>query len=59
MWLVVAVQLLSCIQLFRCGLVSSGCSDGKESACNTGDPSSNPGLGSSPGEGHENPLHYS
>ena len=59
MWLVVAVQLLSCIWLFRCGLVFSGGSDGKESACNTGDPSSNPGLGRSPGEGHENPLHYS
>ena len=27
-----------------------GSSVGKESACNTGDPSSIPGLGSSPGE---------
>ena len=28
-----------------------GSSDGKEFACNAGDPSSIPGLGSSPGEG--------
>ena len=31
----------------------------KESACNTGDASSTPGLGRSPGEGHDNPLQYS
>ena len=36
-----------------------GDSDGKESACNAGDLGSTPGLGSSPGEGHGNPLHYS
>ena len=29
---------------------------GKESACNAGDPSSNPGLGRSPGEGIGHPL---
>ena len=29
-----------------------GGSDGKESACNVGDPGSIPGLGRSPGEGH-------
>ena len=34
-------------------------SDGKESACNVGDLDSIPGLGSSPGEGHGNPLQYS
>ena len=34
-------------------------SDGKESTCNTGDPSSIPGLGRSPGEGNGNPLKYS
>ena len=34
-------------------------SDGKESACNVGDPSSNPGWGRSPGEGQGNPLEYS
>ena len=32
---------------------------GKESACNTGDPSSVPGLGTSAGEGIGYPLHYS
>ena len=31
----------------------------KESACNAGDPGSIPGLGSSPGERHGNPLQYS
>ena len=36
-----------------------GGSDGKESACNAGDPGSIPGLGRSPGERNGNPLHYS
>ena len=36
-----------------------GGSDGKESACNAGDPSLIPGLGKSPGEGNDNPLQYS
>ena len=36
-----------------------GGSDGKESACNAGDPGSIPGLGRSPGEGHNNPFQYS
>ena len=36
-----------------------GGSDGKESACNVGDPGSIPGLGRSPGEGHGNPLQHS
>ena len=36
-----------------------GGSDGKESACNTGDLDSIPGLGISPGEGNSNPLQYS
>ena len=35
-----------------------GGSDGKESACNAGEPCSIPGLGRSPGEGHGNPLQY-
>ena len=35
-----------------------GDSDGKESACNTGDPSAIPGLGRSPGGGHGNALQY-
>ena len=38
---------------FLCG------SDGKESACNVGDPGSIPGSGRSPGEGSGNPLQYS
>ena len=33
-----------------------GGSDGKESACNAGDPASIPGLGRSPGGGHGNLL---
>ena len=33
-----------------------GGSDGKESACNVGDPGSIPGLGRSPGGGNGNPL---
>ena len=33
--------------------------DGKEFACNAGDPDSTPGLGSSPGEGNGNTLQYS
>ena len=36
-----------------------GSSDGKESACNVGDPGSIPELGRSPGEGNGNPLQYS
>ena len=34
-------------------------SDGKESACNAGDPSLIPGSGRSPGEGTGYPLQYS
>ena len=34
-------------------------SDGKESACNTGNPGSVPGSGRSPGGGNGNPLWYS
>ena len=36
-----------------------GSSAGKESACNTGDPSLIPGLGRSPGKGIGYPLQYS
>ena len=35
-----------------------GGSDGKESACNVGDPGSIPGLERSPGEGNGFPLQY-
>ena len=38
---------------------SLGGPDGKESACNVGDPSSIPGSGRSPGEGNGNPFQYS
>ena len=38
---------------------SPGGSDGKESACNAGDPCSIPVSGRSPGEGNGNPLQYS
>ena len=38
---------------------SPGGSDGKESACNAGDPGSTPGSGRFPGEGKGNPLQYS
>ena len=37
----------------------SGGSDGKESACNAGDPDLFPGLGKSSGEGNSYPLQYS
>ena len=36
-----------------------GGSDGKESACNAGDPGSTRGMGRSPGEGNGHPLQYS
>ena len=36
-----------------------GGSDGKEPACNAGDPDSVPGLGRSPGEGNGNTFQYS
>jgi len=36
-----------------------GGSEGKESACNVGDPGSTPGSGRYPGEGNGNPLQYS
>ena len=38
--------------------VNSG-SDGKESACNAGDPGSIPGSGRSPGKGNGYPFQYS
>ena len=36
-----------------------GDSEGKETACNVGDPGSTPGSGRSPEEGNGNPLQYS
>ena len=46
-------------QLYLRDMGFPGGSDGKESACNAGDPCSIPGLGRSPGEGNGNPLQYS
>ena len=43
-------SLIWCVKGFPCG------SGGKESACNVGDQSSNPGSGRSPREGNGNPL---
>ena len=43
--------------LIRAGF--PGSSDGKESACNAGDPGSIPGSGRSPGEENGYPLQYS
>ena len=45
------------LHAFMCGF--PGGSDGKESACDAGDPGSTPGLGRSLGEGNGNPLQYS
>ena len=36
-----------------------GSTDGKESACNAGDPGSIPGSGRCPGVGNGNPIQYS
>ena len=36
-----------------------GSSEGKESACNAGDPGSIPESGRSPGKGNGNPFQYS
>ena len=40
-------------------MVKNGGSDGKDSACNAGDPCSIPVWERSPGEGNGNPLQYS
>ena len=40
-------------------LIATGGSDGKESACNAGDPGSVPGLGRSSGERNDYSLQYS
>ena len=44
---------------FRCLIGFPGGSEGKESACNAGDPSTIPVSGRSPGKGNGNPLQYS
>ena len=51
-------QFIMKIFLWNCYCFPRG-SDGKESACNAGDPGSSPGSGRSPWEGNGNPLWYS
>ena len=56
------LNVFSCVYLPSVNLWWNICwygSDGKESACNVGDPGSIPGLGRSPGEGNDNALCYS
>ena len=52
-----------CVKAINCPLAYltrgfPGGPDGKESACNSGDPRSIPGSGRSPGEGNVYPLQY-
>ena len=50
---------ISFLLFFTLVLCLVGFSAGSEFACNVGDPGSIPGLGRSPGGGHDNPLQYS
>ena len=50
---------MECLGRKRVASSFSGGSDGKESACNAGDPGLIPGLGKSSEEGNSNPLQYS
>ena len=43
---------------YQCSIFPDG-AEGKEPACNAGDPGLIPGSGRSPGEGNGNPLQYS
>ena len=52
------MHILTLIQ-FIYGVGFPDASDGKQSACNVGDPGSIPGSGRSPGEGNDNSLKYS
>ena len=58
-----AFLLIPMCVLYTCTYVSvkgfPGGSDGKESACNAGDPGSILGLERSPGEGNGNPVQSS
>ena len=51
-------ELFGQLKYITCWVFPDG-SDGKESACNVGDPGLITGLGRSPGEGSSNPLQYS
>ena len=50
------VSVITNVDAFHPGKHKPGGSDGKESACNVGDPGVIPGSGRSPGGGHGNPL---
>ena len=57
------MEINNCICVEEARMITSemgfpGGSDGKESACNAGDPGSVPGSGKSPGEGNGYPLQY-
>ena len=52
-------KTLSCPVAVALSVCFPGSSDGKESACNAGDPGSISGSGRSPGEGNGNPFQYS
>ena len=57
-----AKPFLQPLQVYKVALYALGFTDGldgKESACNAGDPGSISGSGRSPGGGHSNPLLYS
>ena len=54
-----AASFINHFWLANCPVGFPGGSDGKESACNAGDPGSIPGSGRSPGEGNGYPLQYS
>ena len=56
---VVLAYLLNLLLLGLRLMDFTGGSDGKESACNAGDPGSILGSGRSPGEGNGNPFQYS
>ena len=60
--IILAKPFLQPLQVYKVALYALGFTDGldgKESACNAGDPGSISGLGISLGGGHGNPLQYS
>ena len=57
--LVRSKEVFACRSMLFLSLSFPGGSEGKESACNAGDPGSNPGLERSLGEGNDNLPQYS
>ena len=57
--MVISSEMILVLNPISCHGGFPGGSDGKASACNTGDPGSIPGPGSYPGEGDGNTLQYS